>query len=132
MKKFTWVITGSINVPEIDDSVPLDHVKLRGTFLEGTAILEILKSAGEINVLRTNTDARDVELDKLLTDPNYYKYSDNVLVKLMSDMGYEVSRAHVYRRREQLIKEGKSKYLPREDRINMAQFNAQKKLTNNQ
>lgn len=132
MKKFTWVITGSIYIPLTEDSVPLDHVKLIGTNLEGVAILEILKSAGKIDVLRTNSDDRDVELDKLLIDPNYYKYSDNVLVEILSNMGHEVSRGHVYRRREKLIKEGKSKYLPREDRINMTQYNAQKKLTNNQ
>lgn len=129
MKKLTWVIIGSINMPSTNYSVPLDHVKLIGTHLEGVAILEILKSAGKIDVLKTNSDMRDVELDKLLVDPNNSKYSDKVLVKLMSDIGHAVSRGHVYFRRKKLIKEGKSKYLPPEDRINITQFNARKKLT---
>jgi len=128
VKEQTWIITGNVNVSEIDETISLNNVKISGTSLECSAIRLILKSVGSIESSKVDPDGKNKKLYEVLTDRDWIKYSDNALVQIMKDKGINVSRAHIYRTRAELVSQGKTIDVPKNERISIKDYKEVRRL----
>lgn len=122
MKEETWIITGHVNIPGIDKPISINNVKISGTSHECNAIRLILYAAGSVKISKVDPDTKNKELYEVLTDKDWIKYSDNTLVQIMKDKGLDVSRAHIYRLRNELVDQGLAIDIPKGERVSIKDY----------